>query len=149
MAPIWRGESGCRTPDFASSTSDHASLPIARGNEPRLPMPIVPRRLSARLLFDGNPAGQNVGVMAAIRLNMTNIADPAADHSERYRAALEMATYADGHDITAVSCEEHHLATNGWLPSPLVLASALAGRTTSVRISVNALLVPLYDPIRL
>lgn len=90
-----------------------------------------------------------MGVMSAIRLNMTNVADPAADHAERYRAALDMAAYADEHGVTAVSCEEHHLAANGWLPSPLMLASAVAGRTSRVRISVNALLVPLYDPIRL
>ncbi|OBK21316.1 luciferase [Mycobacterium asiaticum] len=80
---------------------------------------------------------------------MTNIADPTARHGDRYRAALEMAEYADTNGFTAVSGEEHHLATTGWLPSPLLLAAALAGRTRHVRISVNALIVPLYDPIRL
>ena len=69
-----------------------------------------------------------MGVMTAIRFNMTNIADPGADHSERYTAALDMASYADQHGFTAVSCEEHHLAVNGWLPSPLMMAAALAGR---------------------
>lgn len=84
-----------------------------------------------------------------MRLNMTNIADPAAHHGDRYRAALDMTQYADQSGFTAVSCEEHHLAATGWLPSPLILASAVAGRTRDVRISINALIVPLYDPIRL
>ncbi|MFV8318491.1 LLM class flavin-dependent oxidoreductase [Mycobacterium sp. 23] len=88
-------------------------------------------------------------LLTALRLNMTNIADPAARHGDRYRAALEMAEFADKNGFTAVSGEEHHLAATGWLPSPLLLAAALAGRTRRVRISINALIVPLYDPIRL
>lgn len=90
-----------------------------------------------------------MSLLTALRLNMTNIADPAARHSDRYRAALEMAEYADQNGFTAVSGEEHHLAATGWLPSPLLLAAAIAGRTRTVRISINALIVPLYDPIRL
>jgi alkanesulfonate monooxygenase SsuD/methylene tetrahydromethanopterin reductase-like flavin-dependent oxidoreductase (luciferase family) len=88
-------------------------------------------------------------VLTALRLSMTNVADPAADHGERYRAALDMAAYADRCGFTGISCEEHHLASNGWLPSPLILAAAIAGRTSTVPISVNALIVTLYDPLRL
>lgn len=88
-------------------------------------------------------------LITALRLNMTNAADPAGDHADRYRAALDMATYADEQGFTAVSCEEHHLAPTGWLPSPLVLAAAVAGRTRTVRISINALLITLYDPVKL
>jgi alkanesulfonate monooxygenase SsuD/methylene tetrahydromethanopterin reductase-like flavin-dependent oxidoreductase (luciferase family) len=88
-------------------------------------------------------------LLTALRLNMTNIADPAARHAGRYQAALEMAEYADKRGFTAASGEEHHLAATGWLPSPLILAAAIAGRTCNVRISINALIVPLYDPIRL
>lgn len=86
-------------------------------------------------------------LLSALRLNMTNV--PGAGHGERYRAALEMASYADAHGVTAVGCEEHHLAATGWLPSPLLMASAVAACTTDIRISVGALLVPLYDPVRL
>ncbi|KAA1249271.1 LLM class flavin-dependent oxidoreductase [Mycobacterium simiae] len=90
-----------------------------------------------------------MSLLTALRLNMTNIADPAARHTGRYQAALDMAEYADSHGFTAVSGEEHHLAATGWLPSPLILAAAIAGRTRRLRISINALIVPLYDPIRL
>lgn len=90
-----------------------------------------------------------MSVLTALRFNMTNTADVHARHSDRYRAALEMAGYADEHGFTAVSCEEHHLAETGWLPAPLMLAAALAGCTSRVRISVNALLITLYDPVRL
>lgn len=86
-------------------------------------------------------------LLSALRLNMTNA--PGAGHSERYRVALEMASYADANGVTAIGCEEHHLADTGWLPAPLLMAAAVAGCTTSIRISINALLVPLYDPVRL
>ncbi|MFF2555899.1 LLM class flavin-dependent oxidoreductase [Nocardia sp. NPDC058058] len=88
-------------------------------------------------------------VVAALRLNMTNTDDPGARHEQRYRAAIEMAEYADRHGFAAVSCEEHHLSGTGWLPSPLVLAGAVAARTERVAVTISALLVPLYDPIRL
>lgn len=86
-------------------------------------------------------------LLSALRLNMTNV--PGAGHAERYRAALEMASYADAHAVTAIGCEEHHLAATGWLPAPLLMAAAVAGCTRNIRISINALLVPLYDPVRL
>lgn len=43
-----------------------------------------------------------MSLLTALRLNMTNIADPAAQYGERYRAALDMAEYADNHGFTAV-----------------------------------------------
>ncbi|QLL07696.1 LLM class flavin-dependent oxidoreductase [Mycobacterium vicinigordonae] len=90
-----------------------------------------------------------MGLLTALRLNMTNIADPAARHGDRYLAALDMAEFADRSGFTAISGEEHHLAATGWLPSPLILAAAIGGRTRNARLSINALIVPLYDPIRL
>ncbi|UVO12727.1 LLM class flavin-dependent oxidoreductase [Mycobacterium sp. SVM_VP21] len=86
-------------------------------------------------------------LLSALRVNMTNV--PGAGNGERYRAALEMASYADANGVTAVGCEEHHLAATGWLPAPLLMAAAVAGCTTNIRISINALLIPLYDPVRL
>ncbi|MGZ4576206.1 MAG: LLM class flavin-dependent oxidoreductase [Mycobacterium sp.] len=90
-----------------------------------------------------------MGLMTALRFNMTNTANPAGRHGDRYQAALDMAAHADQHGFTGISCEEHHLAATGWLPSPLIMAAALAARTSRVRISINALLITLYDPVRL
>ncbi len=60
-----------------------------------------------------------------------------------------MAEFADQRGFSAVSGEEHHLAATSWLPSPLILAAAVAGRARGVRISIKALIVPLYNPVRL
>jgi alkanesulfonate monooxygenase SsuD/methylene tetrahydromethanopterin reductase-like flavin-dependent oxidoreductase (luciferase family) len=84
-----------------------------------------------------------------LRLNMTGLSDDPAQEAERYRAAVEMAVYAEEHGFQTVNLEEHHCAENGWLPSPLVLAAMIIARTKRVRVNVGALLVTLYDPIRL
>ncbi|MFT4613630.1 MAG: alkanesulfonate monooxygenase SsuD [Bacteroidia bacterium] len=88
-------------------------------------------------------------ISANLRLNMTGAeADPTA-RALRYQAAIDMAAYADHHGFSSVNVEEHHVAENGWLPSPLTMAAAIAARTEHCSIGVMALLVSLYDPIRL
>lgn len=86
---------------------------------------------------------------STLRINMTGICKDPRDESARFRAALEMAAYAEESGFAVVSVEEHHCAENGWLPSPLTMAGALIGRTERIGVSVAALLVTLYDPIRL
>ena len=72
-----------------------------------------------------------------------------APTGELYAAALEMASFAESRGaIAAVVCE-HHTMADGYLPSPLVLATAMAARTTTLPIMTAALILPLYDPIRL
>src|SRR5512139_2033331 len=71
---------------------------------------------------------------------------PAAD---LYRAALEMAEWGEQRGCLAVQVSEHHGSPDGYLPAPLVLAAAIAGRTRRVPIQVAALILPLHDPIEL
>ena len=88
-------------------------------------------------------------VATTLRINMTGAPPVPRAQGERYRAAIEMAAFADRHGFSIVNVEEHHCAAIGWLPSPLVMAGLIAGRTARVRIRVSALLITLYDPIRL
>ncbi len=86
---------------------------------------------------------------SSLRLNMTGAeADPELC-SQRYQAAIDMAEYADHHGFAYINVEEHHCAQNGWLPSPLTMAAAIAARTQNAGIGIMALLVSLYDPVRL
>ncbi|SNS73451.1 LLM class flavin-dependent oxidoreductase [Actinacidiphila glaucinigra] len=81
-----------------------------------------------------------------------NLVDPAASPgplSHRYRAALEMAAYADEHGVATLQTEEHHGSPDGWLPSPLTFAGAALGATRRIAVTVSALIGPLYDPLRL
>lgn len=81
-----------------------------------------------------------------------NLVDPDATPgslSARYRAALDMAAYADEHGVDTVQTEEHHGAANSWLPSPFVLAGAVFGATRRIAVTVSAVIGPLHDPLRL
>ncbi|MER7110821.1 LLM class flavin-dependent oxidoreductase [Streptomyces sp. NPDC000229] len=69
--------------------------------------------------------------------------------ADRYRAALEMAAYADGIGVDTVQTEEHHGAANNWLPSPFVFAGAVFGATRRITVTVSAVIGPLHDPLRL
>jgi alkanesulfonate monooxygenase SsuD/methylene tetrahydromethanopterin reductase-like flavin-dependent oxidoreductase (luciferase family) len=71
---------------------------------------------------------------------------PAGD---LYRAALEMAEWGEANGCLAVQVSEHHASPDGYLPAPLVLAAAIAGRTKRLPIQVAALILPLHDPIEL
>ncbi|MFH8797458.1 LLM class flavin-dependent oxidoreductase [Streptomyces sp. NPDC017941] len=79
-----------------------------------------------------------------------NLVDPVADAlGERYRAAVEMAAYADEHGVSTVQTEEHHGAANNWLPSPFAFAGAVFGATRRIAVTVSAVIGPLHDPLRL
>ena len=73
----------------------------------------------------------------------------ATPAEELYRAALEMAAYADGRGVDVLGLSEHHSTDDGYLSAPLTVATAMAACTSRAMISIAALLVPLYDPIKL
>ena len=56
-----------------------------------------------------------------------DIADTTTE--ELYRAALEMAAWGEENGAIQLVISEHHGSPDGYLPSPLVLASAMAVRT--------------------
>ena len=66
-----------------------------------------------------------------------------------YAAALDMAAWGEANGCMSVVISEHHTSDDGYLPSPLVLAAAMAARTSTLPIQVAALLLPFYEPIRL
>lgn len=66
-----------------------------------------------------------------------------------YSASVEMSAWAESRGCVATVLSEHHASSDGYLPSPIVLGSAIAARTTTLPIQIAALLVPFHDPIRL
>ncbi|MEQ7007735.1 LLM class flavin-dependent oxidoreductase [Actinopolymorpha sp. B17G11] len=61
---------------------------------------------------------------------------------------LEEVAEADRLGFDAVWMSEHHLTPDGLLPSPLVMAGAIAARTTKIQIGTNILVLPLHHPLR-
>jgi alkanesulfonate monooxygenase SsuD/methylene tetrahydromethanopterin reductase-like flavin-dependent oxidoreductase (luciferase family) len=73
-----------------------------------------------------------------------------ASHADLCAAVLDICGWADcleGID-TSVRVLEHHGSEDGYNPSPITLASAIAGRTSRLAISAFILL-PFYHPLRL
>lgn len=71
-------------------------------------------------------------------------ADPAA----LYATAPQMCAWAEDHGCLAAVMCEHHGSEDGYLPSPLLLASAVAANTRRLTLSL-ILILPFYDPVRL
>lgn len=88
-------------------------------------------------------------ILTTLRINMTGRNPDPAVESARWRAAVDMADFADKKGFAIVNVEEHHCAEIGWLPSPLTMAALIVSRTRRIQVRASALLINLYDPIRL
>jgi alkanesulfonate monooxygenase SsuD/methylene tetrahydromethanopterin reductase-like flavin-dependent oxidoreductase (luciferase family) len=89
--------------------------------------------------------------MVALSMNfdLRHPAQFAVSGAEVYRAALDMSAWADERNFSTIGLGEHHQSPDGYLPAPLLFASALGGCTRHVRVRCSVLLAVLYDPIRL
>lgn len=87
--------------------------------------------------------------MFLMRFDMRAPETSAASAAELYAAALDMAEWGEQKSCMQLVVSEHHGSDDGYLPSPLVFASALAARTRTTPLQVAALIVPLHDPLRL
>ena len=75
--------------------------------------------------------------------------DFGANRNALYAAALEQAVWADDLGFDVIGLGEHHSAADGYNPSSLVVASAMAARTRSIKLRTSVLLAPLYDLAKL
>ncbi|MFC5747450.1 LLM class flavin-dependent oxidoreductase [Actinomadura rugatobispora] len=74
---------------------------------------------------------------------------PGTSASAVYGAKLEQIRLAESLGLDDVWVGEHHFVDDGWLPSPLTAAAAIAAATGRIGIGTNALLPALHHPIRL
>ena len=90
--------------------------------------------------------------MAAVEFLITfDLRAPAfgAPRERIYAAALDMCEWADDLGFDLVGFGEHHGSDDGYLPSPIVFAAAVAARTSRIAIRPSVLLAPFYDPVKL
>jgi alkanesulfonate monooxygenase SsuD/methylene tetrahydromethanopterin reductase-like flavin-dependent oxidoreductase (luciferase family) len=66
-----------------------------------------------------------------------------------YAQALDQIAWGEELGYRSVWLTEHHFAEDGYTPSPLVLAAAIAARTRHMVIGTSLMVLPLHDPIRL
>src|SRR2546425_7121043 len=70
------------------------------------------------------------------------------NRTDLYRASLDICQWADEHGFQATSIGEHHTTDDGYLPSPVMLAMAIAARTKKLQLRM-IILAPFYHPMRL
>lgn len=86
--------------------------------------------------------------MFSMRFDM-RAPEAGAPSSELYKAAIDMAEWGEKNGCIAATLCEHHSSDDGYLPSPLILASAMASRTSTLPIAIAIFMLPMYDPVKL
>lgn len=84
-----------------------------------------------------------------MRFDLRNADPSGGGTTERLQAALEMAQWADERGFAVIVLSEHHGSADGYLPSALMMAAAVAARTSRIAVSVSVVPAPLYDPLKL
>jgi alkanesulfonate monooxygenase SsuD/methylene tetrahydromethanopterin reductase-like flavin-dependent oxidoreductase (luciferase family) len=77
-------------------------------------------------------------------LDMRNPQAWAADPAQLYGFTLEMCEEAERLGIDSIWVSEHHGFDDGYLPQPLTMLSAIAARTSRVRLGTAILIAPLH-----
>lgn len=75
--------------------------------------------------------------------------DPERSFGSFYAEVLDQIGWAEQKGLDSVWLTEHHFCDDGYSPSPFVLGSAIAQRTSRMRIGTNLIVSPLHDPVRL
>jgi alkanesulfonate monooxygenase SsuD/methylene tetrahydromethanopterin reductase-like flavin-dependent oxidoreductase (luciferase family) len=67
---------------------------------------------------------------------------------ELYADVLDFVAWSEERGFDGAWVPEHHLADDGYLPSPMIVLAAIAARTRRMRIGSAIALAPLYHPLR-
>jgi alkanesulfonate monooxygenase SsuD/methylene tetrahydromethanopterin reductase-like flavin-dependent oxidoreductase (luciferase family) len=65
-----------------------------------------------------------------------------------YAETLDQIGWGENHGFDDVWLSEHHYIEDGYLPSIMPMAAAIAARTKWIRISAGLLLMPFHNPVR-
>ena len=112
---------------------------------------LPPRGRGGRaIIADGGRAGQSdrMPIEFVISYDM-RAPDFGAKPTDLYAAALDQVEWADELGFHSVGLGEHHCSPDGYNPSPIPLACAMAGRSKRILFRTSVLLAPLYDLVKL
>tara|TARA_B110000444_G_scaffold259494_1_gene303381 strand:- start:86 stop:1060 length:975 start_codon:yes stop_codon:yes gene_type:complete len=87
--------------------------------------------------------------MYSLRFDMRAPINGLASTSDLYKAALDMSRWGEKNGCFMVMASEHHASPDGYLPSPIIFATAIAAQTTTIPINIGALLLNMYEPVKL
>src|ERR1700745_1343125 len=78
-----------------------------------------------------------------------NTPESGMDMPRLYAAIMDQVVMLDTIGLDLVWFTEHHFLDDGYLPSWVPMAGAIAARTKNVRLSSDVFLLPLNHPLRL
>src|SRR4051812_20761977 len=78
-----------------------------------------------------------------------NTPESGMDMPSLYAAIMDQVVMLDGLGLDLVWFTEHHFLDDGYLPSWVPMAGAIAARTKRVRLSSDVCLLPFNHPVRL
>src|SRR5439155_22222623 len=113
-----------------------------RGRRPGEATPRVPSAARASRRY----APAMVKLSLSYEMRVPDFGPPGA---ALYEAALDQCEWGDSVGFHSVVLSEHHASPDGYMPSPLIMASAIGARTKRLRISISLILMPFYHPHRL
>lgn len=86
-------------------------------------------------------------IVSAIRFDLRLAPFAKVTEADQHVELLRMCRWADDNGFGAITVSEHHGVD--FISSPLTMAGVILGATQRARVTINALLVPLHDPVRL
>ncbi len=86
----------------------------------------------------------NFGLLMSFRNSSRN----ELSYSELYRRHVDLCVEAEELGFDTIWLTEHHFVEDGYSPSMLPLAAAIAARTKRIRIGTFVLLMPLHNPLQ-
>src|SRR5262245_38651354 len=105
------------------------------------PIEICPECLTAR---------GTLGTVRVMKFGLySSIANPPrGEHLDRcIDEVIAEAQLAEANGFDSCFFGEHHQDHDGFLPSPLIVATAVAARTTRLRVGTSVILLPLHHPV--
>ena len=87
--------------------------------------------------------------MLSLRFDFRLKPGSASTMQEMYSTALDICQWGERNNAVTAMFSEHHSSPDGYLPSPIIMAAAAAARTETLTFNVGALLLLMYDPIKL
>ena len=84
-----------------------------------------------------------------VAYDFRNPPESGLSHRELYAAILEQVVWLDRLGLDLVWFTEHHFVEDGYLPSWIPVAAAMAARTSHMRFSCDVCLLPFNHPLRL
>ncbi|WP_043726070.1 LLM class flavin-dependent oxidoreductase [Kutzneria sp. 744] len=85
------------------------------------------------------------GLIVDFRRSPAETRSSTAVYADTVEHLAHAETLGFGHALIG----EHHFTDDHFVPSPLIAATAISARTTTMRVATNVALLPLYHPVRL